>query len=213
MLAFRGSISLRNWVANLDFNLDDQCEKDLGYDGCQIHAGFLDAWQNNDIVVTFMIETALTQYPSYKLIVTGHSLGGATATVAAAYLRKAGHACDLYTYGSPRVGNEQFVQYMMTTSTVPVNNGSSSHNYRITHYDDPVPRLPPTTWFLGSFRHISPEYWLKSENALNASVADFKVCKGTKNDNCNAGTGGLDITAHKQYFGYLSACGDISYQL
>lgn len=207
VLSFRGSISLRNWLANLDFGLDDQCEDDLGYQGCRVHAGFLNAWQNSEAAATAYIDASLAAHPGYSLVVTGHSLGAATATIAAAYLRKAGRPCDLYTYGSPRVGNAEFVQYMDAVAT------NGSNNYRITHYDDPVPRIPPSTVLLGSYRHLSPEYWLKTENATSPGPSDFQVCQGIENGDCNAGTGGFDITAHKQYFGYLSACGTTSYQL
>lgn len=51
------------------------------------------------------VKAASTTYSSYKIITTSHSLGAATATLGAAYLRRAGHTVDVYTYGSPRVGN------------------------------------------------------------------------------------------------------------
>lgn len=205
VLSFRGSVSIRNWIADFDFSHDD-CDEDLGYPGCEVHSGFRDAWQDAEPLATSYITASLALYPTYSLVLTGHSLGAATATVAAAYLRAAGQRCDLYTYGSPRVGNEEFAQYMSATV-----NGST---YRVTHFDDPVPKLPLSSALFGSYRHISPEYWLMPENSTTTpSVADFEVCPGTKNESCNAGTGGLDIAAHSAYFGTLSACGNITYQI
>jgi putative lipase involved disintegration of autophagic bodies len=41
------------------------------------------------------VDGARATYPSYKIVATGHSLGGALATLAAAELRKAGYTIDL----------------------------------------------------------------------------------------------------------------------
>lgn len=134
--------------------------------------------------------------PSYPVVATGHSLGGAVATLAAAYLRAAGTPVDLYTYGSPRVGNDAFANFV---------SGQAGLETRVTHLDDPVPRLPP---LLFSYRHTSPEYWLSDGGATTTaySVSDVKVCAGSANTDCNAGTGGLDIVAHLYYLGPISGC-------
>jgi len=130
------------------------------------------------------------------VVATGHSLGGAVATLAAAYLRAAGNAVDLYTYGSPRVGNDAFANFVSAQAGLEI---------RVTHLDDPVPRLPP---LLFSYRHTSPEYWLYDGGATttNYGVSDVKVCTGSANTACNAGTGGLDIDAHLYYLGPISGC-------
>lgn len=141
------------------------------------------------------MRAALQANPSYKLVVTGHSLGGAVATIAAASLRAAGLPCDLYTYGSPRVGNAAFAQFVTD---------QAGAEFRVTHTDDPVPRLPP---ILFGYRHVSPEYWIYAgSGGAGASAADIKVCAGTANTDCNAGTSGLDAAAHGQYFGPIAGC-------
>lgn len=77
--------------------------------------------------------------------------------------------------------------------------------YRATHYDDPVPRLPPMV--LG-YRHTSAEYWLEAGPATNIdyTISEIEVCTGYWNTSCNAGTSGLDGTAHSYYFQYIG-CG------
>lgn len=74
--------------------------------------------------------------------------------------------------------------------------------YRATHYDDPVPRLPPI--ILGYY-HTSAEYWLASGPAdnINYTLGDIAVCTGYANTTCNAGSFGLDVDAHSYYFQYL----------
>lgn len=103
---------------------------------------------------------------------------------------------DLYTYGSPRVGNDAFVNFVTAQPGLEV---------RVTHLDDPVPRLPP---LLFGYRHTSPEYWLSGGSATttNYGVADVKVCTGNANVACNAGTFGLDVDAHLNYFLGIANC-------
>jgi hypothetical protein len=129
-------------------------------------------------------------------VVTGHSLGGAVATLAAAYLRASGTAVSLYTYGSPRVGNAAFADFV---------SAQPGGEIRVTHLDDPVPKLPP---LLFDYRHTSPEYWLSDGSATTTaySVSDVVICTGDANTNCNAGTGGLDIEAHLYYLGPITGC-------
>lgn len=143
------------------------------------------------------VATAVAAHPAYTIVATGHSLGGAVATLAAAYLRAAGYSVDLYTYGSPRVGNDYFANFVTA---------QTGAEYRVTHLDDPVPRLPPIIF---GYRHTSPEYWLSTGDADTTSyaIADIEVCEGIANINCNAGTLGLDIEAHLIYFQDISACG------
>jgi hypothetical protein len=129
---------------------------------------------------------------------TGHSLGAAVATIAGAYLRKNGFPCAIYTYGSPRVGNAAFANYVTA---------QSGGTYRITHLDDPVPVLPSLD--LG-YHHTSPEYWLSdgTSTTVNYAVSDIKICTGISSTSCNAGQSGVssDFTAHDYYFEYITVC-------
>jgi hypothetical protein len=136
--------------------------------GCLIHAGFDAAYNEINPIMLAAVQSARTANPSYALVLTGHSLGAAVATLAGAYLRVEGYACDVYTYGSPRVGNVVFANYVTQ---------QTGANYRVTHLDDPVPRLPP---ILLNYAHTSPEFWLSDGNAttVNYGVQDIKVCIG-----------------------------------
>lgn len=75
-------------------------------------------------------------------MITGHSLGGALAVMAAAHLQNKYKMVQyLYTQGQPRVGNDNFAQFM--TKFIP-------NTYRIVHYADQVPHVPQSV--LG-FKH------------------------------------------------------------
>lgn len=112
-----------------------------------------------------------------------------------------GYKADLYTYGSPRVGNEALAEFV--TGQAPGLGG----NYRMTHVNDPVPQLPPT-WI--GYQHVAPEYWLKGGNATmdEYEVGDVVVCEGVGNEECNAGTGLVPVEgeAHDHYLGDIGAC-------
>lgn len=154
----------------------------------------MNAWEEVADNVKAAVTSASKANPTYKIFTAGHSLGGAVATLAAAYLRKdGGFAVDVYSYGSPRVGDNDFATFVTQ---------QAGGEYRVTHGDDPVPRLPPIVF---GYRHTAPEYWLKA-NTTTYTVNDITVCEGTANIKCNGGTLGLDIDAHSEYFRATSAC-------
>lgn len=85
-----------------------------------VHRGFLDYCQAALFTDAAEGETAgerlaadLRTHPSEKLYLTGHSLGGAAAILAAARLSDLGVSPDqliVTTFGAPAVGNEDFVR-------------------------------------------------------------------------------------------------------
>ena len=85
-----------------------------------VHRGFLDYCQAALFTDATEGETAgerlaadLRAHPSEKLYLTGHSLGGAAAILAAAHLSDLGVSPDqliVTTFGAPAVGNEDFVR-------------------------------------------------------------------------------------------------------
>lgn len=191
-MAFQGSDSLRDYLLDVTFALVP-CDF---ADGCYAHQGFLISWAAIQNVTITAVEEALAANPTYSLVATGHSLGAALATLAGATLRDLGYAVDIYTYGLPRVGNDVFADYVTA---------QPGADYRVTHLDDPVPKLPPI--WLG-YRHTSPEYWLSTGNSSTAvyNTTEIEVCVGNANVSCNAGTGGFDIDAHNTYFGPIQVC-------
>lgn len=191
VLAFRGSHSIRNWLANIDFI---QVPTDI-CPGCTAHQGFWDSWleARNGILDT-LVKTA-KQYPSSKVVVVGHSLGGAVADFAAAEIRKQGVNVDLYTYGAPRIAGKALSDF--------ITNQNRGGNFRSTHTDDPVPRLPPL--FLG-YVHIGSEYWITTPNDVVPAASDITRLDGNINKNGNTGQIALDVNAHFYYFGDISGC-------
>ena len=95
--------------------------------GTRTHSGFLDAFR----FVEPAIRRAVEELGNSKLYLTGHSLGGALALIAARSL-SSDNVAACYTFGSPKVGNEEFGDAIK----VPI--------YRVVNAADSVPSLPPT---------------------------------------------------------------------
>ncbi len=130
VLCFRGTSRFRQWVLNLgstpirwhegnsESNSIRADNKALPY----VHSGFRFLFD----LIWPLIEPVLTRMPG-PLIFTGHSLGAALATMAAA---RRPPDC-LYTFGSPRVGNTAFRDQL----------GHPRH-FRVTNHHDIVTLLP-----------------------------------------------------------------------
>lgn len=86
IVSFRGSESLANFITNLEFVLKPAphiCR------GCELSPGFLNDWKAANMTVINAVNQAMgsSENKGYKLVVTGHSLGAAVATICAAVLR------------------------------------------------------------------------------------------------------------------------------
>jgi len=94
--------------------------------GVKVHTGFRDAFE----AVETELKKAVGELRDHSLYVAGHSLGGALALIATRTLN-----CDnlaaCYTYGSPKVGDQEFGDAIKP----PI--------YRIVNAADAVPRVPP----------------------------------------------------------------------
>jgi predicted lipase len=76
---------MNNWIADVKFN-QMACAQ-FGKDA-KCSTGFLGFWEESKKYALKGIEAGLVDNPTYTLVVTGHSLGGAAAVYAAAELRK-----------------------------------------------------------------------------------------------------------------------------
>lgn len=91
--------------------------------------------------ITEVVRGLLSEHPGAKLYGTGHSLGGALATLYTAMLfyndekNILKKLAAVYTFGQPRVGDEAFAQYMR-------DNVTHFRYFRVVYCNDLVPRVP-----------------------------------------------------------------------
>jgi predicted lipase len=113
IVAFVGSGStIRNWFTDFTFAQVPYTLTDCT--SCWIHSGFSTGRSERRDAVLNTVISALEMYPDYSLIITGHSIGAGIATLAGAELRSMNYNADIYTYGSPRVGNTEFATFVMS---------------------------------------------------------------------------------------------------
>lgn len=100
-VAFRGSETIQNWVDNLDAKLKTY----PGCGGCEVHEGFYRTEQTAFPQVLSAVQELKQQFPSFDVVVTGHSLGAALATFTAIDLMayNVGNVKAIH-FGSPRLG-------------------------------------------------------------------------------------------------------------
>jgi pimeloyl-ACP methyl ester carboxylesterase len=170
---------------------------------CMVHRGFLDVSEALFHHAIEAVEAALVDHPTYRVVLAGHSLGAAIALLTGAHFRilirpdlMPKQPIDIFAYGSPRVGNEDFV------NTVDAQPG---HEYRITHLNDPVPRVP---LLRQSYRHTPVEYWLFTGDAttLDYHAEEVKVCLGTSSVECVGSYWSGSKEAHVNYLVLVNAC-------
>jgi hypothetical protein len=181
-VVYRGSTSISDWMHNLNEFLVSysKCDK------CEVHKGFLKAEQ--EIIATMISQTKAlkAKFPSYTVVVTGHSLGAALATLTALDFMDAGISpLRMFHFGSPRVGNTAFANFA---------SAKLEDRNRVTHHKDMVPHVPMHE----RFTHISGE-WYQDDSGL-------KECNGLEDDKCSYQWHLTNIDDHMNYLGLYMGC-------
>lgn len=132
-LVYRGSLSAYDWYKDLLFlqKQSRNSSEELA------HTGFLELHSE--------IENQLSKYDFIPDIITGHSLGGALATLSLRFYNNP--EAQLYTFGSPRVGDKNFANNT---------NERFKKIYRFENTFDIVTALPPQKVMTGfpEYKHV-----------------------------------------------------------
>jgi Lipase (class 3) len=151
LLAFRGTEADNNNDKAADAEIDRTPEA-----GALVHSGFkryLDAvWPQ----VTQCVAGYRANHPNQNICITGHSLGGALATLA--FTRLNDPASSLITFGCPRVGNPSYCNLIAAAARTRA-------CYRAVDNLDIVTHVPPD--FLNLYAHPPIAiYWLDQGHTL-----------------------------------------------
>ncbi|XP_024986847.1 uncharacterized protein LOC112522024 isoform X4 [Cynara cardunculus var. scolymus] len=133
----------------------------------QVHSGFLSAYDSVRTRIISLIKAATgyqddgaDQASKWHVYVTGHSLGGALATLLAlelssSQLAKSGAiSVTMYNFGSPRVGNKNFAE---------VYNEKVKDSWRVVNHRDIIPSIPR----LMGYCHVAHPIYLAAGDAEN----------------------------------------------
>ena len=148
MAAFRGTEadSIHDIITDAQFAFADWDNLDE-----RVHKGFREAL---DLVWPQLV-AAIKPLADRRVWFTGHSLGGALATLAADRLVRErareglGELGGVYTFGSPLVGDRRFVDGF--------NSRVGDRSFRFVNDQDAVTRVPPP---LVGYRHVNTEHFV-----------------------------------------------------
>eukprot|EP00753_Platysulcus_tardus_P005574 PLAT13490.1.p1 GENE.PLAT13490.1~~PLAT13490.1.p1 ORF type:complete len:288 (-),score=78.17 PLAT13490.1:295-1128(-) len=183
LVSFRGTEpnSLKDWIDDLKFA---KTKPYPNFPQASVHEGFFNAYMALRDQVLNALNEIMGQMGEMPVAVTGHSLGAAMAALCAADLTSNDYSIYyVYTFGQPRVGNLAFSQGYK--AVLP-------NNWRVTHYEDVVPHLPPED--LG-FHHTSTEIYYPEKVGM-----EHKTCDGSGEDpTCADSHDGLSVWDHVHY--------------
>ncbi|XP_073056705.1 uncharacterized protein [Primulina eburnea] len=134
----------------------------------QVHSGFLGAYDSVRTRLISLIKQAigyrgdsLEMLPTWHIYVTGHSLGGALATLLALELsssqlsKRGAISVTMYNFGSPRVGNKRFAE---------IYNEKVKDSWRVVNHRDIIPTVPR----LMGYCHVAQPIYLAAGAPRNA---------------------------------------------
>ena len=130
-IIFRGTSSLKDAFIDLNISLE-KFENNIGV---YVHKGFNKQFNSIKDDISYNIDESIK-----KISVSGHSLGGGIACIAATSfaLKYPNKEVSCYTYGCPRPGNFMFKKLFKS---------NVKKYYRIIMNDDPVTMVPTLYWY------------------------------------------------------------------
>lgn len=161
VFAFRGTASKQDGLQDVKiFSRNIDYLQEL-YPGVKAHLGFMQQFaavchpdRSETNMAAVLKELSGGQTPN-RVICTGHSLGGALATLGAAWAALEYPDADIrcITFGSPRVANKVFGKAF---------NALVGTSLRLVHGFDPVPSLPPSLMY----KHVPGVIHIRRDDLL-----------------------------------------------
>lgn len=134
VMAFPGTASLGDFLTDVSNQLVSATIAGVNCSACMVHSGVLKSWTGMQPAAQKVLDDAIAAYPSYKVKLAGHSLGGALTKFAFASFKGLGYdIAAAYSYGEFRVGNAAFADYVDDLSGDT--DTTQGLYYRVTHKD------------------------------------------------------------------------------
>ncbi|MEM9376404.1 MAG: S8 family serine peptidase [Pseudomonadota bacterium] len=155
VISFRGSKGVVDWIRNMNVL---RAERPYG----EVHSGFLTAFQNVRSEISNACERAFSQ--EKKVWLTGHSLGGAVALIAAAELAADPRISGVQTFGQPRAGDTEFKSF--------INERLGERYFRFVNDDDLVTKIPPLMVHAGQLVHFGSDGQIRTISSESEGEPD-----------------------------------------
>lgn len=184
-VSFRGSSNVQNWIDNIQ--IEHHCIDDIN--NICVETGFYKLYEDLYPFISTEIDKLSQKYKTNELLLTGHSMGSSIASLFAYNFSKSSYNTTIVTFGSPRVGNYEFVQDFYSKNIT---------SFRITHYHDIVPHLPQ---YRLNYHHIPNEIWYNENNTY------YKICNDSnleEDRECSNSCYPLSCTSISDHLHYLN---------
>ncbi|MDH3604606.1 MAG: lipase family protein [Candidatus Tectomicrobia bacterium] len=175
LLSFRGTepTQLEDWIVDANAGLKPGL-------GGQVHNGFYQALMSTWEEVRATLSEYREEDASRPIWITGHSLGAALGTLAAAQLlfEEQQDVQGLYTFGCPRVGDANFASEF--------DQRFQAQAFRFVNNNDVVPRVPPSLRIrpyahVGTLKYFDADgqlretlgWWIRLLDRLRGRIDDF----------------------------------------
>jgi len=204
VVAFRGSEApttldgLKDWLLTNANNYLILPEGRSGTDfaaagvGARFHRGFLDALEMIWAPLLAAVDQAV-KAKERPLWVTGHSLGGALALLAAWRLQRNFLAVhEIITFGAPMIGND--------AASKAFEQEFSGKIYRYVDLEDLVPHLPSVSLLANAYTHCLNEVSLSAAQVALAAASELESLKQGAGD---AAQGVMDAAMVDQVWGLV----------
>ena len=156
LLAFRGTEKGNFFDLAADADVLPANDEDMQ---AYVHRGFHRYFESVWPEVVGLVKNYRNVHPRQDICITGHSLGGALASLAFAHL--CDPATSLYTFGCPRVGDRAFCERIETAA-------KTQQCWRIVDHLDIVTHVP----LHGGYEHPRiGTLWIDSKGELTANTA------------------------------------------
>ena len=155
-MAFRGTDEIRDWFDNLDI------QKRQALFGV-FHEGF---WEATQDIWPLIYRDYQHAYKTIRrpLFITGHSLGGAMATIAAArMIHEDSPFVSVYTFGQPRAMNRE--------TQLKFNAECKDRFYRFCNNMDIVTRIPAR---VGGFTHVGQIIYIDDKMKMHRGIGRWQ---------------------------------------
>lgn len=186
IVAFKGTNSLK--TAQVDFDIIK--EPYFLNKSVSIHRGFQQAYLGLRDYILPTVEQLSTQNPTFEIIYTGHSLGGALASIGANDFVvngvSLGKKISVITFGCPKIGDAGWARNFDALPFVAL---------RVKNFGDPIPRVPPK---LVGFE----------DTGVSVQIKDGKeiVCDLPGTEPCLSDRKALSFNNHRFYLNISTTC-------